>query len=180
MWIWRTKKRFDPRLLNFRSWLQRSLRWRRQRDPKDKSPGDVRGPTPGWTWFSCHVDWVRDLILHLLRCIPVMESNTPVFMCFSCVENELGIESLRNKVKNLWVKFLETEDGFFLISTWSSNFTNWTSVSLPFSPKRGCTWKVLGMRLPLVMILHTFCLNLQLFWSSLTRKLRRPGYKMLN
>ena len=71
-------KRFYRHLSNFRSRLQRIVGWWRWRDPKDKSPGDVRGPTSGWTWFSCHVDWVRNLILHLLRCTSVIESNTPV------------------------------------------------------------------------------------------------------
>ena len=34
-------------------------------------------------------------------------------------------------MKDSCVKFLETEDGFF-ISTYSSNFTTWTSFPLPF------------------------------------------------
>ena len=74
------EKRFDLRFLNFRSWLQQSLSWWRRKDRKDKSLGYVRGPTPGWTWFSCHADWVRDLILHLCQwikcpCFQVLRLN---------------------------------------------------------------------------------------------------------
>ena len=71
-------------------------------------------------------------------------------------------------MKDSCVKFLETEDGFFVVvvvSTKSSNFTNRTSFPLPSLPER-VTWKVWERVCP-----HSFCLNLQLFWSALTRKL---------
>ena len=163
------EKRFDLHLLNFRSWLQRSLRWWRRRDTIDKSLGDVRGPTPGWTWFSCNVDWVKDLILHLCHWI-----KCPSFHVLKI---------------NLALRVWRINEGFMrkILGHWK-----WIFLLFPlrvatlriepcshclFLPKRGCTLKALGTRLALVVTLRTLCLNLQLLCSALTTKLRVPGYQ---
>ena len=129
------QKRFDLRFLNFRSWLQQSLSWWRRKDRKDKSLGYVWGSAPGCTWFSCHADWVRDLILHLCRWI-----KCPSFHVFKF--NWAFQEGLRNKW-SIHVKLWETRR-FFVISTYRSNFMTWTSFPLSFLPKRGCTWRERG------------------------------------
>ena len=142
------EKRFDLRLLNFRSRLQRSLRWWRRKDI-DKSLGDVRGPTPGWTWLSCHVDWVKDPILRVWRIN----------------------EGFMRKILGHW-KWI-----FLLFPLRVATLRIEPCFRCLFLPKRGCTLKALGTRLPLVVTLRTFCLNLQLFCSALTTKLRGPGYQ---
>ena len=135
-----------------------------------KCPGEVRGPAPGWTYFSCHVDGVRDLILHLCHCI-----KYPSFHV-SKIKSALRV---RIYEKNSWRLKMD----FLLFPLYGNNkkihrdnFTNWTSFPLPFLLRRRCTWKALGTKLPLVMTLRTFCSNMQLFWSAFTKKLRGPGY----
>ena len=51
---------------HFRSWLQRSIWGWWGWGPKDKSPRNVGGLTPGGTWFSGHDDRIMHLVWFIL------------------------------------------------------------------------------------------------------------------